>query len=248
MKDFQDHFSESAARYAAHRPIYPEALADYLAGLAPRRERALDCGCGNGQLAHLLADRFAHVEATDASAEQIGKAQPHPRIDYRVARAESSGLRAASVDLVTAAQAAHWFDLARFYAEVRRVARPGAILALISYNLPRVGARIDEVIAHFHGEVVGRYWPCERRHVDADYRSLDFPFAELHAPPLAITHDWAMADLLHYIDTWSAVRHYEKAIGQSPIPTLAAEIAKEWGEPDSVRRVSWPLSLRVAGL
>ena len=56
----------------------------------------------------------------------------HPRVEYRVAPAERSGLPDAAVDLVTLALAAHWFDLPRFYAEVRRVGRPRTAIALIS--------------------------------------------------------------------------------------------------------------------
>jgi ubiquinone/menaquinone biosynthesis C-methylase UbiE len=141
MTAFKDHFSSRAADYAAYRPTYPPELVDYLASVCPTSNLALDCGCGTGQLAVLLADRFKRVIATDASAQQIENTEPRERVTYRVAPAERSGLPDASADLVVAAQAAHWFDQPAFYAEARRVGRPGAILALVTYGVMTGGRR-----------------------------------------------------------------------------------------------------------
>lgn len=242
---FKDHFSARSADYAAFRPSYPRALVDFLADAAPATELALDCGCGTGQLSVLLAERFARVNATDASAAQIANAQPHPRVEYRVAPAEASGLPEASVDLIVAAQAAHWFDLPAFYAEARRVARPGAVAALVTYGIMRLGEPLDAVFGRFYRDVVGPYWPPERRHVEDGYRSLDFPFTEFAAPPLAIEVSWSLDELCGYIETWSAVRAAEKALGQAPIERFRQEMAGLWGEPDKRRQASFPLSLRV---
>lgn len=245
---FKDHFSAAASDYAAHRPTYPEALATYLAGLSPGRGRALDCGCGNGQLARLLADSFDEVVASDASAEQIAAATPHPKVRYRVAPAEASGLPESSTDLIAAAQAAHWFDLPAFYAEARRIARPGAVLALISYGVLHLDGAAETVLRHFYTQVVGPYWPPERAHVEAGYRTLPFPFAELPAPDLAIERDWGLDDLVGYARTWSALRGAQAALGTDPLPAFAAELAAAWGEPGSRRRVRWPLALRLTRL
>ncbi|SEI75392.1 Methyltransferase domain-containing protein [Azotobacter beijerinckii] len=244
-RPFKDHFSTAAAGYAAHRPSYPAALIDYLADLAPATACALDCGCGTGQLSGPLAGRFARVLATDASAAQIANAEPHPGVDYRVALAEDSGLPPASVDLITVAQAAHWLDLERFYAEVRRVARPGAALALISYGVLQVEGPPTPLVEHFYYRVLGPWWPAERRHVEEGYRSLPFPFAERQAPALAIEVQWGLAELLGYLDTWSAVRELEKAQGRAPVERFAAELAAAWGDPAARRTVRWPLALRV---
>src|SRR5438128_2266209 len=97
---FKDLFSKQAGSYAQYRPTYPERLFDYLAGIAPARESVWDCGTGNGQAALLLASRFTHVIATDPSERQIAQATPNPRVEYRVAPAEKSGLPDSSVDLV----------------------------------------------------------------------------------------------------------------------------------------------------
>jgi SAM-dependent methyltransferase len=248
MGSFKDHFSSHAAGYAAHRPTYPMALVDFLADVSPGRDIALDCGCGTGQLSVLLAERFARVVATDASAAQIENAQPHPRVEYRTARAEDSGLPAASVDLVTVAQAAHWLDLDRFYDDVRRVARPGAVVALITYGVLHVEGDVDVPVQRFYYDVIGPYWPPERRHVEASYRTLPFPFEEIDVPPLAIEVSWLLSDLIGYVDTWSAVRQAEKAVGRAPIDTFNHELASAWGDQDTRRTVRWPLSLRVARL
>lgn len=242
---FKDHFSTRSRDYAAYRPTYPRTLVDYLASLCERTDVALDVGCGTGQFSVLLAERFPWVIATDASAQQIAEAEPRDNVEYLVATATSSGLPDGSVDLVTVAQAAHWFDLPAFYAEARRIGRPGAVLALIAYGVLEADRDVDPVVRHFYKDVVGPYWPPERRYVEEGYRSFDFPFRELPAPPLAIEVDWSAADLVGYADTWSAVRGAETALGRSPIPAFERELLRSWGDPQMLRRIRFPLSLRV---
>lgn len=242
---FKDHFSTRAAQYAAFRPTYPTELVDYLASLVPRHDLVLDCGCGTGQLSTLLATRFQRVVATDASAEQIANATPHAHVAYRHAPADRSGLDAASVDLVTVAQAAHWFDLDAFYAEARRVLKPHGALVLITYGIIEADGAIDGVLRHFYRDVIGPYWPPERRHVETGYRLLPFPFREETAPPIAMRVTWSLDALLGYVDTWSAVRQAEKALGRAPYDSFAAALRAAWGDPDAPREIRWPLSLRV---
>ena len=242
---FKDHFSEVAAAYARYRPSYPTALVDFLAAIAPAQRLAWDSGCGSGQLSLLLAGPFARVVATDASPEQIARAAAHPNLDYRCARADASGLAARVVDLATAAQAAHWFDLAAYYAEVRRVTRPGGIVALIGYGVVSAGTGLDEVIRPFYEHVLAPYWPPERRHVDEGYRSLPFPFDELDAPSFDIRLDWRLEQLVGYVGTWSAVWALEQGQGQGPFATFRRELANAWGPATTVRTVRWPLGLRV---
>jgi SAM-dependent methyltransferase len=242
---FKDHFSSKSGDYAAYRPTYPSALVAYLAGLCHTTDVALDAGCGTGQLSVLLADRFKSVIATDASTKQIESAMPHERVSYRVAPAERSGLKDQSVDLVTVAQAAHWFDLPAFYEEVRRVGKPGSVLALITYGVIQADPDIDPIIQHFYKDVIGPYWPPERRHVEEGYRGFDFPFAELTPPSMAITVQWQVEDLIGYADTWSAVRAAEKSLGQQPIAQFAQELRSAWGPPDHRRTIRFPLSFRI---
>lgn len=242
---FKDHFSGVAAGYAAFRPRYPAALAAWLAVKAPARDLAWDAGCGSGQLSRLLADRFARVRATDASAEQIAAAEPDPRIDYATAPADRSGLAPASADLVTVAQAAHWFDLPAFYAEVERVARPGGLVALIAYGALSIDLHLDPLILGFHRGTLGDWWPPERRLVEDGYRGLDFPFREIVPPALAIETDWSLPELLGYIATWSAVKRLREAGGEAALTRFTQALAERWGDPALKRHVRFPLALRV---
>ena len=243
-----DYFSHVAAGYAAHRPTYPAAAVDLLADLAPGRDLAWDCGCGSGQLSVPLAGRFARVIATDASAEQIARGRTHPRVEYRRAPAEASGLPDAVADLAVSAQAAHWFDLPGYYAEVRRVSRPGAIVALLSYGRVRVDAGVDPVIERFYGGVLGGYWPPGRRSVEDGYGSLPFPFEEIPVPSQEMGEQWALGDFFGYVDTWSATQALEQAEGRGPIEGFKRDLARVWGPAGTVRPVHWDLTLRAGRL
>lgn len=242
---FKDHFSAAASDYTRYRPSYPPQLFAWLATLTAAHDRAWDCGCGNGQAAIELVKLYREVLATDPSREQIEKAVPHAGIHYSVAPAEASGLETASIDLAVVAQALHWFDFERFYAEVRRVTRPGGVLAAISYGEVRVAGAADAVVARFYHELIGPYWPPERRYVDEHYATIPFPLAEIAAPPFAMEVDWSLEHLLGYFRTWSAVKEFRRRQGSDPVALVADELAAAWGDPAQPRRVSWPLALRV---
>lgn len=245
-KPFSDHFAPVSGAYADFRPTYPAALFDWLTEIAPGRALAWDCACGSGQASVDLAGRFERVVATDASADQLTGAQPHPRIEYRQAPAEASGLAEQSVDLITVAQALHWFDLPRFYAEARRVLKPGGVLAVWSYGIQTVaGDAVDSLVQRFYHDTVGAYWPPERRLVEQGYRTLDFPFAEFAAPAFEMSVQWPMARLLGYFGSWSATGRYRAATGADPVAALAADLALAWGDPEVARQVTWPLAVRV---
>lgn len=248
MTDFKDHFSKGSAAYAAYRPSYPAALVEFLAGLTSRRDLAWESGCGTGQLSVLLGEVFERVIATDASEGPLAEATPHPRVEYSRALAEASGLPDGTVDLAVSSQAAHWFALAGYYLEVRRVARPGSIVALVTYGNVSVDDAVDAIIGRFYSEVLGTYWAPERRHVEDGYRSLPFPFNEVEAPPLVMQAQWNLGQLLGYVDTWSAVRTLEKAVGRAPIEAFRRELAGAWVPEATTRPVHWPLSIRVGRL
>ncbi|MCC7221917.1 MAG: class I SAM-dependent methyltransferase [Candidatus Contendobacter sp.] len=244
---FADHFAPVAAHYATFRPHYPAALFAWLANLAPDHVLAWDCAAGSGQASADLAAHFDRVVATDASASQIAVAAPHPQVDYRVASAEASGLPTASVDLITVAQALHWFDLDRFYAEVRRVLKPGGVLAVWSYGVLTVAeAAVNSQLQRFYQETVGPYWPPERRHVENGYQSLPFPFPELQPPAFAMEASWTLPELLGYCRSWSASERYHAECGHDPVIELAAELTSLWRWPNQRQLITWPLALRVA--
>ena len=245
-RPFHDHFSEVARRYADFRPHYPAALFSYLATLAPRNSLAWDCACGNGQATLDLAQRFDRVVATDASGEQIASATARPNVEYRVAPAERSGLPDESLALITVAQALHWFDLDRFYAEARRALAPNGVLAAWAYGINHLeGDAVNRLVQDFYSNTVGPYWPPERKLVEEGYRTIPFPFAEITAPTFRMEARWTLDQLLGYFSTWSATNRYVKATGRNPLEPLSTELSRVWGEANSPRLIVWPLSLRV---
>jgi len=245
---FEDHFGEMAQEYARFRPTYPRDLFAWLASIAPGRQTAWDCGTGTGQAALGLTPFFQEVLASDPSANQVAHAEPHPRIRYFVAPAEDSGLPDRSVDLITVAAAFHWFDLDRFYQEVRRVGRPGAILAAWCYTKALIRPDLDALVEDYYERVVGPYWPMDRRVVEGGYRRLPFPFAEISPPSFEISAEWDLPRLLGYLGTWSATLRAARATGKNPLRELEPRLQALWGDPREVHPVRWPLGLRVGRL
>jgi SAM-dependent methyltransferase len=241
---FRDHFSAHAHEYSRFRPGYPDELFSWLASLLGRRELAWDCATGNGQAARGLAPHFGRTVAADASLDQIGQAAMIEGVDFVGALAAMPPLATGSVDLVTVAQAMHWFDLTPFYAAARRTLRPEGVLASWTYGLFRSTADIDGVVGRFANETIGSFWPPERRHVDAGYSDLPFPFEEIAAPEFLMRVNWSFTDLLDYLGTWSAVRRSWQARGFSPVADLEDELAAAWRDAP-VREIRWRLAMRV---
>ncbi|HEX5126879.1 MAG TPA: class I SAM-dependent methyltransferase [Rhodocyclaceae bacterium] len=244
-----DHFSAVATGYVAFRPRYPDELFDYLSGIVPRRQQAWDCGCGSGQATLELADRFVAVLATDVSGAQIAAAPRHPHVTYRTAPAQTSGLPAASTDLIAIAQALHWFDLDSFYAEVRRVLSPNGVIAAWSYGIMKLEQPdIDAPVQNYRTDTLNGYWPPERRHVENGYSELAFPFNEIVPPTFKMEVEWHLPQLLGYLRSWSAAGRFLAERGFDPVIDVAKIIAPLWGDPYSKRKISWPLTLRVGRL
>ena len=240
---WKDHFSHASGDYRRWRPGYPRELFAWLAWQSPAKDLAWDCATGSGQAAGELSAFFARVVATDASASQIAEAEPHERVEYAVAPAERSPLADAAADLVTVAQALHWFDIERFHAEARRVLKPRGIIAEWGYQLAEITPEIDERVRWFAGVTVGPYWPPERALIDAAYADIPFPFEVVAAPPFAMHASWSLEHFLAYLGTWSSVAGYRKANGTDPVPALGEELSSMWG--GGARDVHWPLQLRV---
>jgi ubiquinone/menaquinone biosynthesis C-methylase UbiE len=242
---FKDHFSRLAADYSRFRPAYPRELIEYVADCAPDRRVALDCATGNGQAAVALAAYFETVLAIDGSASQIARAQPHARVTYLCALAERLPVEDHSVSLIAAAQAVHWFDFARFYAECRRALAPQGVVAVWTYEKFRATADVDAVMDRFYCDVVGPYWPAERRYVDEGYRTLPFPLREEAPPPFSICTDWTLEQALGYVSTWSAVARYRDAHpAHDPLQDLAGQLGTHWPAAGTLRLV-WPVHLRL---
>jgi SAM-dependent methyltransferase len=240
---FKDLFSGHAADYARFRPTYPPELFAWLAEAGPARRLAVDVGTGSGQAAVGLAAHFERVIGIDPSAEQVAHARPHAGVEYRVAPAEATGLEAASVDLLLAAQAFHWFRAVPFFAEARRVLSPGGVLALVSYELSRITPEVDPVVDRVYRSL-DPYWEPERRLVEEGYASVAVPFPEIPAPTFAMVSRWSLAELLGYLGTWSALRRSTDATGVNPLDATAPALAAAWG-PVQVQDVTWPLAVRA---
>lgn len=241
-------FEQGGRAYARFRPEYPPQLAAFLASIAADRRMAVDVGCGNGQLTQLLVPHFDTVVGLDPSADQIANIVPNKRIMYQCAPAEQLPLADDSTSLITAAQAAHWFNLPRFYQEARRIAAPGCVLALISYGVLKLEPALDDRFQRFYRDDIGPYWPAERKLVDTGYTSIDFPFEELAAPPMEIRVNWCLPEFLGYLLTWSAVRRAKEAGHEEMLLDFANGISSVWGDRNLRRPVAWPINMRVGRL
>ncbi|WP_189094092.1 methyltransferase domain-containing protein [Nocardia jinanensis] len=238
-------FDRGGQAYAQFRPEYPGRLSMFLAALAPSTDLAVDVGCGSGQLTTRLASHFDTTIGIDPSDDQLANARPRDRVRYLRAPAEELPVPDRSATLITAAQAAHWFDRPAFYSEVRRIAADDAVIALISYGVLRPEPAIAPRFDHFYGNEIGSYWPPERKLVDTGYSEIDFPFEEYPVPPMQIRKNWNLAELLGYVSTWSAVRRAEADGATAVLHSFAADLTELWGDPTAKRTVSWPLVMRL---
>lgn len=241
---FKDLFSHDSTSYSKHRPGYPESLFSYLASIS-HPQQAWDCATGSGQSAIRLAKYFQSVIATDASESQIKSAQKRENIHYYAATAEKSAIQSKSIDLITVAQALHWFDLPAFTTEIARILKTDGILAVWSYNLLTVRPDIDKHINHLYGSILNQYWPVERKIVENGYISVNFPFVELSVPRFHMSAEWTLEQLISYLSTWSAVNAYITSNNQNPVDLIYHELRQSWGNIYVQRAVAWPLTVRV---
>ncbi|HVF38301.1 MAG TPA: class I SAM-dependent methyltransferase [Gemmatimonadaceae bacterium] len=210
------------------------------------RTLAWDCATGNGQAAVSLGERFDRVIATDASDSQIRNAVAADNVEYRVATAYDSGIEPASVDLITVAQAIHWFDLTRFYQEANRVLRPDGVIAVWGYGDPLVDdPELNAIVHRYNRGTIESYWHPERHIVLAGYSGIEFPFLELESPSLQLECHWSLSELAGYMRTWSATASFAAQNGYDPVIDVESALARTWGQPESTRTVTWPLALRV---
>lgn len=246
--EFADHFSTLAAQYASARPDYPDALFDWIAGLASARGCVWEAGCGSGQATRGLASRFERVYATDPSAAQIAQAKGPSNVEFAVEPAEACGLPDASADAVCVAQALHWFDRPRFFAECARVLKPGGVLVAWGYQDIDVPDDLRAAVGGFSARIRDA-WPTERYLVDRAYVDVlplfDAPPFERVAtddlPVREMTTDWPLMRMLDYFSSYSAVKRYREANGIDPVAAHAWDIAIAWRDSAKTRRLRWPL-------
>jgi ubiquinone/menaquinone biosynthesis C-methylase UbiE len=245
--EFKDYFSTQASAYQAFRPGYPDELFVYLATIAPDNTLAWDSACGNGQVSVPLSQYFQKVIATDASQEQINNAVPRANIEYRVATAEHCTLSNHCADLIVVGQALHWFDRSAFFAEAKRVLKPGGILAVWTYNLLCVSPQIDAVVKDLYQNVLGDCWAPERLLVENAYKDIEFPFNKVSIQHITMCENWNFAQLLGYLHTWSAVQAYREMHQSDPLEQISNKLQTAWGGATEIKSVRWPLTLYVAG-
>ncbi|MDQ3851473.1 MAG: class I SAM-dependent methyltransferase [Thermoproteota archaeon] len=255
---FKDLFSSYSKEYASSRPTYPRSLFGFLVGLVQYRNLAWDCATGNGQAAVFLSEYFEQVIASDASREQIENAQPKDNIRYEVFPAEKTALADNSVDLITIAQALHWFDLDDFYKEVKRVLRreedngsgsngSSGVIAAWAYGLHSISTEIDNITHLLYEDILGSYWPKERKIVENKYQEIPFPFQEIDTPVFQIELDWTLSELVGYLYTWSSVQKFIGENNSDPIKQVYDDLVAAWGDKNTwhKRRVVWPIYIRV---
>jgi SAM-dependent methyltransferase len=248
MTKFKDNFSKQATVYYRFRPTYPKELFEYLSGLTEKHKLAWDCGTGNGQSADMLAEFYEKVYATDPSSEQINNAVPNEKITYKVEKAESPELSNASVDLITVAQAVHWFDLDRFYRAAKRVLKPNGIIAIWAYGIPQISDELDPIIKDFHDNTLGAFWQPENKLIEQEYRTLPFPFTAIDAPAFYIQKYLDLNELLGHFRSWSATQKYIEKFDKDPLRTLRQIFSEYWEDEEIEKEVVWKLILRIGKL
>ncbi len=242
---FKDNFSKQAELYARYRPLYPEQLYNYLSSLCSQHKLAWDCGTGNGQAALGIARHFEKVIATDPSEQQIKMARSCNNVSYSVSRAENSPLDTGSADLITVANALHWFDFDAFYREAQRVLKPGGILAAWSYANPSHSPEFDKVTDRYHDEIIGGYWLPESWLVIKKYTTLPFPYTPIVSPEFKIEKQLAFDDLVGLFNTWSATQRYKDEHGKDPVKLIERELAEAWGDKTHKKIFTWDLALKI---
>lgn len=239
----KDYFSAVSEKYRQGRSDYPNELFDYLATTTAQQTRMWDCGTGSGQVAVPMANFFGEVLATDLSQKQLDNAKQHPRVKYWQSTAESVDIENSSIDIVTSAQAAHWFDIKAFYKEVNRVLKPEGILAIWCYSLLSVNKDIDVFVQKLFGNILEPFWP-KRTLADHTYTNIPFPFDELPKKDFKMTAHWNLNQFLAYFRSWSASHRYEQQNKVDPVSLVEGDFLQLWGNAEQSREVTWKIHLR----
>jgi ubiquinone/menaquinone biosynthesis C-methylase UbiE len=240
----KDNFSDKSDKYAKYRPTYPQEMLDFILSLLDKKENAWDCGTGTGQIAIELSKEFNNVYATDISKTQLDNAIKKDNIFYSVQSAEKTNFNNKTFDLITVAQAIHWFDFDKFYFEVKRTLKDNGLIAVIGYGLIQIDEKVDEIILDFYKNVVGSYWDKERKYIDENYKTIPFPFNEIEAPEFYIKSEWTFEHLLGYFETWSAIKHFIQANQYNPVDNIFDKLKEAWGN-DLSKKITFPVLLRI---
>jgi ubiquinone/menaquinone biosynthesis C-methylase UbiE len=248
-KGFIDNFSSKSKEYSFSRPVYPADLFTFLSDITPNHDLVWDCATGNGQAAIGLCTFFKKIIASDASKSQIDNKYERENITYKVFPAEKTTLPSNSFDLVTAAQAVHWFDFDKFYQEVRRVSKKDGEgrIALWCYGMHEINPKINKISERLDvdGDILGDSWQEEIKYIDEGYSTIPFPFKEIDTPKFEMNAKWNIYELFNYMKTWSAVKKYHMEKESDPLDLVREDIKNLWGEKSEKKLVTWKINLRV---
>ena len=245
IKTMKDLFSQHSLLYKQARPNYSIQILKEILQHVPESGFAWDCGAGSGQFTQLLAPYFDHVVATDISDAQLQHAPYFDNVSYQVQAAEQTSIPTQSIDLVTVAQAIHWFDFEAFYSEVKRVLKPQGVVAAIGYGLIQLqDAALNHLIQQLYFETLKDYWDSERRYIDECYQTIPFPFQEKAVPTLSLQYQWTAQQLLSYLNIWSALNHYQEQHADDPLQLISKALK---AAPEHLD-VTFPVLMRVGTL
>lgn len=227
----------TAANYKNFRPVYPARFYEYIKEhFTSKPKKAVDLGCGTGQATLELADLAETVQGIDNSPVMIEQARnsKHPaNVNFSVGndRTFAEDFSPGSVDLITVAQAAHWFDLEAFYKKAYEILRKDGILAIWGYcdqNIQDYPA-VSEITTKYsyHPDYLGKHWDegrdCLRQFFsdskipatffrDTEYRVND---SKTLSPDekLEISKQMTFKDFMDYFRTYSAYHNWVAAHG-----------------------------------
>ncbi|XP_057429776.1 uncharacterized protein LOC130722909 [Lotus japonicus] len=251
-------FEKQAKQYVDGRPSYPPQLFQFIASKTPSHHRAWDVATGNGQAAKSLAALYENVIATDASEKQLEFAEKISNVRYEytpptmsLAELEQIVAPQGTIDLVTIAQALHWFHLPTFYEQVKLVLKkPHGVIAAWRYDLPGFcDAVLDSILHQLYFFDLDPYWETKSRSVREKFLSFDFPFVPVdtdHTGPFEFVMETMMDldSLFTYIRSLSA---YQTA-KEKGVEILREDVVEKfklaWGE-DGQKVARSPIYLRI---
>ena len=242
----KDNFSKQASAYSKFRPQYSDEIIAYIISFVGNKSKALDVATGNGQVAYKLAEAFKMVYGIDISQNQLDNAYVADNIIYKTASAENTFFEDQEFDLITVAQAVHWFNFDLFYKEVYRILKPNGVIAVLGYGLLSTNSNTDIILRDFYYNIVGPYWDAERKYLDENYQTIPFPFEEQALEKFENQFKWSFEELIGYLETWSSVQHYIKKNNKNPLDLIRDMLKVSWEKNN--KKVTFPMLLRIGKL
>ncbi|KAM7524450.1 hypothetical protein LguiA_014352 [Lonicera macranthoides] len=252
-------FIKQAKQYSETRPSYPEEVFQFIASKTPSHELVWDVGTGSGQAAKSLSQIYKNVIATDTSPKQLEFAPILPNVQYRctpsimsMAELEQDIAAQSTVDLVTIAQALHWFDLPTFYDQVNHVLKkPKGVIAAWCYTVPEVNDTVDSVFKPFYASS-NPYWDPARQMVDDNYQTIAFPFKPVdgfdHTGPFEFKTERLMKleEYFTYIRSWSAYNTAKEKGVELLRDEVIEDFRRAWSKDGNDEKiVKFPVHLRI---